>query len=454
MPAALRRPRRKSRILAARLGCFLAAALLRAQPPAGAYELTVRTDREDAHYQRGEAVTFTITVNRAGREVDGGEIEAVISKDGVAPEPERRLHPDHGHASLTAGLDEPGFLQCSVTFRPDGGAPLLARVGAAIEPEAIHPGAVLPGDFLGYWTAQKQGLALIPPNLRLTPVPAPDPAGKIQCFDLRADAIGAQVSGYLARPAGARPGSLPAILLVHGAGVSSSRLSEAVRWAEAGMLALDLNAHGLPNGLPAATYAALGQGALKDYWFRGRESREGCYFLGVFLRLVRAIDALTLQPEWDGRVLVVHGYSQGGGQALVAAGLDPRVTFYAAGIPALCDHAGLLVGQVSGWPKLIPRDEAGRPDKRVAAVANYFDAVNFARQIKAPGIISTGFIDTACPPTSVYAAYNVLTAPKRMLDYPSLGHVHPAAMEAAMRQAILEHVGTIRATQPPPAKNL
>lgn len=443
---------RKSRILAAGLGCCLAAMLVGAQTLDGGYELTVQANRADAHYHRGEAATFTVTLNRAGREMNGAEIEAVISKDGVAPRPVQRLRTDHGHASLTAKLDEPGFLQCCVTFRPDGGTPLLARAGVAIEPQAIRPGATLPDDFGDFWAAQKQSLALIPPNLRLTLRPAPGPAAKIECFDLRADAIGAQVSGYLARPVGARPGSLPAILLVHGAGVSSSRLSEAVRWAKAGMLALDLNAHGLPNGLPAATYAVLGRTALKDYWFRGRESREGYYFLGVFLRLVRALDALTLQPEWDGRVLVVHGYSQGGAQALVAAGLDPRVTFYAAGIPAMCDHSGLLVGQVSGWPKLIPSDEAGQPDKRVVATANYYDAVNFARQITAPGIISTGFIDTACPPTSVYAAYNVLSAPKRMLDYPSLGHAHPAEMETAMREAILEHVASIRAAQPLPAK--
>ncbi len=43
----------------------------------------------------------------------------------------------------------------------------------------------------------------------------------------------------------------------------------------------------------------------------------------MFLRLQRAIDLLTARAEWDGKVLAVIGHSQGGGQALVAGGLDP-----------------------------------------------------------------------------------------------------------------------------------
>jgi cephalosporin-C deacetylase-like acetyl esterase len=79
--------------------------------------------------------------------------------------------------------------------------------------------------------------------------PAQSPSPDIECFDLQADSIGAPVSGYLARPVGAQPKSLPIILSVHGAGVQSSSLAGAVSWAHEGMLALDINAHGLPNAI-------------------------------------------------------------------------------------------------------------------------------------------------------------------------------------------------------------
>ena len=50
----------------------------------------------------------------------------------------------------------------------------------------------------------------------------------------------------------------------------------------------------------------------------------------MFVRLARALDFLTTRPEWDGKTLAVIGHSQGGCQALVAGGLDERVTFIGA----------------------------------------------------------------------------------------------------------------------------
>ena len=44
------------------------------------------------------------------------------------------------------------------------------------------------------------------------------------------------------------------------------------------------------------------------------------------------------------------GVSQGGLQAIVAAGLDERVTFFTAGVPAGCDHAA---GEQSDHANLI-----------------------------------------------------------------------------------------------------
>ncbi len=40
----------------------------------------------------------------------------------------------------------------------------------------------------------------------------------------------------------------------------------------------------------------------------------------------------------------------------------------------------------------------------------------------APGLYSWGFNDETCPPTSMYAAYNVITAPKRLMLADHTGH--------------------------------
>jgi cephalosporin-C deacetylase-like acetyl esterase len=166
------------------------------------------------------------------------------------------------------------------------------------------------------------------------------------------------------------------------------------------------------------------------------------YFLGMFLRLVRAIDFLTAQPEWDGRVVIVHGSSQGGAQSLVAAGLDPRVTFFAAGVPAGCDHTGFKAGRINGWPKFIATGET--PPLNVVEAVRYYDAVNFITRSKAAGIVTVGFIDTTCPPSSVYAAYNAIPGRKQIHMDVAAGHTSTPRAVEAMRNAIVAHVETKR----------
>ncbi|MBI4660898.1 MAG: acetylxylan esterase [Verrucomicrobia bacterium] len=402
------------------------------------YVLTIATERSEAIYRRGDTVAFMAKLLLDQHPVPDAEVQWTISKDGVPPTKSGKLKLTDGTGSVTGQLDEPGFLQCRVTFRSPSGKTVTAVAGAGIDPLQIKPSLPVPADFDAFWTEQKSELAGVPVNPRLTPIPFQQSG--VDCFDLQADCVGAPVSGYFAKPAGAAPKSLPIILTVHGAGVRSSSLSGAAGWAKQGFLALDINAHGIPNGRPEPFYTDLANGELRDYRFRGRESRETVYFRGMFLRLVRALDFLTTKPEWDGRTVVVHGSSQGGAQSIVAAGLDARVTFFAAGVPAMCDHTGVAVGRVNGWPKLVPNGPDGKPDPKVLEAARYYDAMNFATRTKAAGILTVGFIDTTCPPTSVYAAYNALAGEKEIFnDPPSVHTVSPKAGQA-MRSAILKHV--------------
>ena len=430
-------------LLFAGLAAFSPALLAQSEKTATNYLLTVRTDRPDAIYRQGEEVAFHIHLLLDQKPVDAG-VQWTLSKDGVAPTNSGMLDLAHGSGIVTGKLAEPGFLQCRVTFRPPAGKSLSAVAAAGVDPLHIKPSLPVPRDFDAFWSAQKQKLAAVPANARLTSVKSPQE--DVDCFDLQADCIGAPVCGYFAKPIAGRAKSLPAILTVHGAGVRSSNLGGAADWAKRGFLALDINAHGLPNGKPVQFYTDLANGELKDYRTQGRESRETVYFLGMFLRLVRAIDFLSAQPEWDGRTLVVHGSSQGGAQSIVAAGLDRRVTFFAAGVPAMCDHTGAAVGRINGWPKLVPNGPDGRPDEKVLNVARYYDAMNFAKRTKAPGILTVGFIDTTCPPTSVYAAYNALKGRKEIFNDPPSTHAVSARAGQAMRNAILRHVEAMKKT--------
>ncbi|MCB1276116.1 acetylxylan esterase [Prosthecobacter sp.] len=415
---------------------FLLAALsLQAQTPAPSLTLKAVTDHADALYHVGDTATFTIEAMQDGKPLAEGKVVCVLSKDGVQPQPPQTLNVKDGKATLVGKLDEPGFLQLRVT---SGKASAMAAAG--YDPLELKPSMPVPEDFDAFWNAQKAELAKVPMKSTLTPVTSPSKA--VEAFDVQIDCVGKPVSGYFGRFKGAKPKSLPAILHVHGAGVRSSNLGS-VSWAanEGGMLSLDINAHGLPNGKPKEFYDALAAGELKDYRTAGNKDRETVYFKGMFLRLLRALDFLTAQPEWDGKTLIVYGASQGGFQAFAAGGLDERVTFFCAGVPAGCDHTGSQANRIAGWPKLVPLDAEGKADPAALQASRYFDNVNFATRAQCRGaVVTVGFIDTTCPPTSVYAAYNALTLPKAIHTDVLTGHTSTPAASKFMQEAAFKHV--------------
>ena len=410
-----------------------------AQEATTTIELLAATDREDAIYKVGETVTFSIEVKSEGRPLIDGAVVCKLSKDGVQPQPPQTVQLKDGKAIVQGKLDEPGFLLLRASF---GKSTALASAG--IDPLQVKPSMEIPADFESFWVAQKSSLASVPIQSHLTPVESPAPG--VDAYDVEVDCLGAPVSGYFGIPQNAKPKTLPAILFVHGAGVRSANLGS-THWAiqEEGMLVLDINAHGIPNGKPAEFYEELANGKLKDYRSVGREDRDECYFKGMFLRLIRAIDFLSGRPEWDGKTLIVFGSSQGGFQAFAAAGLDPRVTFFCAGVPAGCDHTGIAANRISGWPKFVPMDSTGKPNAKAERTARYFDCVNFAALAKCSGAaITVGFVDEACPPTSVYAAYNSLRIPKSMHSDVLAGHTSTPAANKFMQEAAMRHVRDLK----------
>jgi cephalosporin-C deacetylase len=409
------------------------------QPAAPALTLKVVTDRTDAIFEAGDTVSFLIESSDPSLP----SVSAVVSEDGWNAQPAQTVALNQGNGSLSVRLTKPGFTLVRVTA-PKTTASAMAA--AACDPTQIKPSLPIPDDFDSFWATQKAALAKVPVKFTLSPVTTSTKT--VDAFDAQIDCLGAPVSGYYGRPKNAAPKSCPAILFVHGAGVSGSSLG-GTYWAEreGGMIAMDINAHGIPNGKPADFYKQLNAGALKDYRYVGRSDRKTNYFKGMFLRLVRAIDFLTAQPEWDGKTVIVYGSSQGGFQAFAAGALDERVTFICAGVPAGCDHTGISVNRINGWPKLVSITD-GKPNEAELQTARYFDNVNFAQRCHAKGAaVTVGFIDTTCPPTSVYAAYNALTIPKKIHIDTLAGHKNTPEASKFMQDAALAHVRAMKSAE-------
>ena len=66
------------------------------------------------------------------------------------------------------------------------------------------------------------------------------------------------------------------------------------------------------DGQSAEHYEKLASSTLNHYPFIGIENRDGCDFKGMYLRLIRTIEFLTRQLEWDGKDILVIGESKGG----------------------------------------------------------------------------------------------------------------------------------------------
>jgi len=347
--------------------------------------------------------------------------------------------------------EKPGqvLLTVSLTAKDDPSVTHKSSIGFLFQPEAIALSTPEPEDFDSFWEEQKESWRAKKQEISLTPVESPIEG--ISAWDLQIAIEGeVPVSGYLAIPENASEKSLPAILYTHGAGVRSSILSTAVRAANNGFLALDINAHGLPNGQSAEFYNDKATGELNGYPRHGFDSREDWYFRKMYLRVVTALDYLTSRPEWNGEDLVTYGSSQGGGQALAGAGLDDRVTVVAASVPALCDLTGQEDQRKPGWPQpgqVHTLDDAAR--ENVLEAVGYFDGGIFARRIRVPVILSLGLADPVCPAVGIQATLNNLAGTAEAIYRPTMGHAFPAELRELFEDFIFKYVALPGASEPP-----
>ena len=403
---------------------LLAAPSAQTRQPFSRVAVTVTPDHQNWTYQPGEPVTFRIDVVRDGHQVTGAPVKYVVGPEMMPPLTEVAATMNSTPLTVAGGtLQAPGFLRLVATTVIDGRT--YRGVGTAgFAPEQIKPTQMNPSDFDAFWEAERTRLAALPLDAKWTPLPDYGTA-EVDCSQINLQNVGltegaSRLYGILCMPRA--PGKYPALLSVPGAGVRPYRgLPEL---ASRGLITFQIGIHGIPVIQPQEVYDSLARGGLSGYPTFGLDSRERYYYRRVYLGTLRANDFLSSLPQWDGRNLGVTGGSQGGALAIVTAGLDRRVTRLAAYYPALSDVSGYLNQRAGGWPHMFRATEGPnvhRDDAKIATM-RYYDVVNFARRVTAPGFYSWGFNDETCPPTSMYSAYNVITAPKQLLLAYDTGH--------------------------------
>lgn len=383
-------------------------------------------DHADWLYQTGENAKVEVSFCKYGIPRDG-ELKYSIGNDMLQPDKHGSVKLKNGRAVINMGTKKtPGFRDMKLSVSLDGKTyEHHIKVGFSVD--KIKPYTQEPQDFRSFWQKNVEELKQVP--LSYTKELYKDYCtDKIDCYlvKLQIDNMGHSMYGFLFYPKNAQPGKHPVVLCPPGAGIKT--IKDPMRnkyYAENGFVRFEVEIHGLDPRISSETFGEISR-AFNDrnggYLANGLENKDIYYMKHVYVGLVRCIDFLTSLPEWDGKNVAVQGGSQGGALAIIAAGLDSRVTQCVANHPALSDMAGYAAkGGTGGYPHFCRQPQI-LSNKDCLNTLAYFDVVNFARYVKAPTYLTWGYNDVTCPPTTSYAVWNTLKCTKESLLTPINEH--------------------------------
>lgn len=387
------------------------------QPSERIVQVLVSPNHPDFLYKEGEEVMFNVSVYKSGVLLKNAEIRYDISEDMMKAHESGTKILEDGTFQINAGtLKNPGFLRCQVYAKyNEKEYQGVSTVG--FDTHKIGPVTKLPSDFTDFWGNAKAKSAKLGMDIRKMLVPERC-TEKVDVYHVSIQNYeqGGRIYGMLSVPKGDE--KYPAILKVPGAGVRAYYGD--VENAQRGYIVFEVGIHGIPVNLPNNVYSNLYAGALKNYYTFNLDNRDQFYYKRVYLGCVRAIDFIFSLSEFDGENLIAYGGSQGGALAIVTAALDNRVKALVSFYPALCDLVGYIHGRAGGWPHMFRKEENNTSAN--ITTAQYYDVVNFARQIKVPGFYTFGYNDMTCPPTSIMSALNVVNATKDILIVENTAH--------------------------------
>ncbi len=376
----------------------------------------VKTSNPDRKYNIAEPATVIVEAYMGGNPVDGVEVKYKAGEDWFASDETKTVMFKNGRAEIPLGtMMVPGFISCNLNFTLYG-KNYKEQVKVAFEPERIVPLTPMPADFEAFWQKTMKATNKIDMNPKITPLPQYS-TDKVDVFlvELTVGENGRNMFGYLSKPKDNK--KHPVLFSPPGAGDQKRKPS--TTYSERGYIFMNINIHsGCNSELSDSAYDEARKIA-HEYNRNGIESKETFYYREVYAGCSRCVDFLCSLPEWDGKNVGVTGGSQGGALSITTAALNPKVTFCAAFYPALSDVLGYKHGRAGGWPKYFRNTEEKAGAEQTLA---YYDVVNFARLIKCPVSYSFGYNDNTCPPTSTYAAYNVITAEKVLETTPTSAH--------------------------------
>ena len=298
-----------------------------------------------------------------------------------------------------------------------------------------------PKDFDAFWARALKEMRGTDPRVELKPAAFQVPFA--DCFDLYFTGVrGARIHAKYLRPRKAAAPH-PAVILFHGYSGDCGDWSSKLEYVARGYSIAGLDCRG--QGGKSEDSGGVKGNTLRGHIIRGLDdSPDNLLFRHIYLDTAQLAGLVMGMPEVDPRRVGVYGGSQGGGLTLACAALEPRVKLAAPTVPFLSDFRRVwemdlakdAYQELRDFFRLF--DPEHRREQEIFNRLGYIDVQNLAPRIKARVMLGVGLMDTICPPSTQFAAYNRITGDKQMVIYPDFAHEGYPGFSDRVYQFMLE----------------
>jgi cephalosporin-C deacetylase len=282
-----------------------------------------------------------------------------------------------------------------------------------------------PADFDAYWERALKEMHDVDPKVELKPAEFQSPAA--ECFHLYFTGVGgARVHAKLLRPRQIK-GKCPAVVMFHGYTGSSGEWADKQSYVAMGYVVAALDCRG--QGGRSEDNSQIKGNTFRGHIIRGLDDHpDKMLFRQIFLDTAQLARIVMAMPEVDPARVGATGGSQGGALTVACAALEPRIKRLAPVFPFLCDYQRVweMDQAKDAYLELKEYFRAFDPlharEKEVFEKLGYIDLQHLAPRIEGEVLWTISLMDTICPPSSQFAAYNKIRARKSMVIYPDFGH--------------------------------
>ncbi len=282
-----------------------------------------------------------------------------------------------------------------------------------------------PADIDDYWNRALEEMRSVSPDVEL--VDHSFTSSFARCYDLFFTGVNnARIHVRYVKP-NAIIGKAPAVLRFHGYSGSAGDWTDGLAFAAEGFHVFSMDCRG-QGGSSEDTGGVKGN-TLNGHIIRGLDDEpEKLLYRSIFLDTAELAALVMAMDDVDETKVAAAGGSQGGALALVCASLVPEINRCAPAYPFLSDYRRVWEMDLAenAYRELQDYfrhfDPTHERENDIFTRLGYIDIKNLTGRIRGKVLMATGLMDTVCPPSTQFAAYNGIGSEKSMVIYPDFGH--------------------------------